>query len=171
MKSSSSFANRQQNRKRAHRFYRAAELAKWLSSLSQRSNVRLVIDSFFERSAHASRRHGSRRYRSHQASRRSGFGHPFFPACLRGRSHFFQKKFASPAIASPETLALAMADTECPRKLTESIRFFFAPRWSRPKPPQQLSRLIPSLFSGQILPRYVPGPSFLWPRRAESNQL
>src|SRR5260370_769931 len=54
----------------------------------------------------------------------SGFGHSVLPEhALRGRSHFFQK-FRVEGHRLTRSLALAMARTDCPRKLTESIANF-----------------------------------------------
>jgi len=54
----------------------------------------------------------------------SGFGYSILPEhALRGRSHFFQK-FRIAGHRLTRSLALAMAQTECPRKLTESIASF-----------------------------------------------
>jgi len=54
----------------------------------------------------------------------SGFGHSVLPEhALRGRSHFFQK-FRVGGYRLTRSLALAMARTDCPRKLTESIASF-----------------------------------------------
>ncbi len=54
----------------------------------------------------------------------SGFGHSVLPEhALRGRSHFFQK-FRVDGHRLTRSLALAMARTDCPRKLTESIAGF-----------------------------------------------
>jgi len=54
----------------------------------------------------------------------SGFGYSILPEhALRGRSHFFQK-FRVEGHRLKRSLALATAQTECPRKLTESIASF-----------------------------------------------
>jgi DNA-binding transcriptional LysR family regulator len=54
----------------------------------------------------------------------SGFGYSILPEhALRGRSRFFQK-FRIAGHSLTRSLALATAQTECPRKLTESIASF-----------------------------------------------
>ena len=54
----------------------------------------------------------------------SGFGYSILPEhALRGRSHFFQK-FRVEGHRLTRNLALAMAATESPRKLTEAIANF-----------------------------------------------
>jgi DNA-binding transcriptional LysR family regulator len=54
----------------------------------------------------------------------SGFGCSILPQhALRGSSHFFQK-FRIAGHRLTRSLALATAQTDCPRKLTESIAGF-----------------------------------------------
>ena len=54
----------------------------------------------------------------------SGFGYSILPEhALRGRSPFFQK-FRVAGHRLTRSLALATAQTDCPRKLTESIAGF-----------------------------------------------
>lgn len=91
----------------------------------RRSNVRLVIDRFFQEIGVAP--HVAMEADDTEAIKRlveSGFGHSILPEhALRGRSHFFQK-FRIPGHTLKRKLALAMARTDCPRKLTESIASF-----------------------------------------------
>jgi len=91
----------------------------------KRSNVRLVIDRFFNELGvtplvlmEADDTEAIKRLVE------SGFGYSILPEhALRGRSHFFQK-FRIAGHRLTRSLALAMAQTECPRKLTESIASF-----------------------------------------------
>jgi DNA-binding transcriptional LysR family regulator len=91
----------------------------------RRSNVRLVIDRFFKEIGvtpsvvmEADDTEAIKRLVE------SGFGYSILPEhALRGRSHFFQK-FRVEGHHLTRSLALAMARTECPRKLTESIASF-----------------------------------------------
>ncbi len=91
----------------------------------KRSNVRLVIDRYFEEIGVAP--HVVMEADDTEAIKRlveSGFGYSILPEhALRGRSHFFQK-FRIVGHRLSRSLALAMANTECPRKLTESIASF-----------------------------------------------
>jgi DNA-binding transcriptional LysR family regulator len=91
----------------------------------QRSNVRLVIDRYLKELGVSPR--VVMEADDTEAIKRlveSGFGHSILPEhALRGRSHFFQK-FRVSGHRLTRSLALAMADTECPRKLTESIADF-----------------------------------------------
>lgn len=105
---------------------RAAELADVPFLLyPKRSNVRRVIDGFFKEigvqphvQMEADDTEGIKRLVE------SGFGYSILPEhALRGRSHFFQK-FRVEGHHLNRTLALAMARTDCPRKLTESIANF-----------------------------------------------
>ena len=91
----------------------------------KRSNVRLVIDRFFDELGVTP--HVLMEADDTEAIKRlveSGFGYSILPEhALRGRSHFFQK-FRIAGHRLTRSLALAMAQTECPRKLTESIAAF-----------------------------------------------
>jgi DNA-binding transcriptional LysR family regulator len=91
----------------------------------RRSNVRSVIDRFFQEIGVAP--HVVMEADDTEAIKRlveSGFGHSILPEhALRGRSHFFQK-FRIHGHTLKRKLALAMARTDCPRKLTESIASF-----------------------------------------------
>ncbi len=91
----------------------------------KRSNVRLVIDRFFDELGVTP--HVLMEADDTEAIKRlveSGFGYSILPEhALRGRSHFFQK-FRIAGHRLTRSLALAMAQTECPRKLTESIATF-----------------------------------------------
>ena len=91
----------------------------------KRSNVRLVIDRFFEQLGVAPR--VIMEADDTEAIKRlveSGFGYSILPEhALRGRSHFFQK-FRVTGHHLTRTLALATARTDRPRKLTESIASF-----------------------------------------------
>jgi DNA-binding transcriptional LysR family regulator len=93
----------------------------------RRSNVRLVIDRFFQQIGvspdvvmEADDTEAIKRLVE------SGFGHSILPEhALRGRSHFFQK-FRIHGHTLKRSLALATARTDCPRKLTESIASFLS---------------------------------------------
>ena len=91
----------------------------------QRSNVRLVIDRYFKELGVSPR--VVMEADDTEAIKRlveSGFGYSILPEhALRGRSHFFQK-FRVAGHRLTRSLALAMAETECPRKLTESVAEF-----------------------------------------------
>jgi DNA-binding transcriptional LysR family regulator len=91
----------------------------------RRSNVRSVIDRFFQEIGVAP--HVVMEADDTEAIKRlveSGFGHSILPEhALRGRSHFFQK-FRIHGHTLKRKLALAMARTDCPRKLTASIASF-----------------------------------------------
>jgi len=91
----------------------------------KRSNVRLVIDRFFDELGVTPQ--VLMEADDTEAIKRlveSGFGYSILPEhALRGRSHFFQK-FRIAGHRLTRSLALAMAQTECPRKLTESIATF-----------------------------------------------
>jgi len=108
------------------RSMRASELANVPFLLyPQRSNVRLVIDRFFNEIGVTPR--VLMEADDTEAIKRlveSGFGYSILPEhALRGRSHFFQK-FRVAGRRLMRSLALATARTECPRKLTESIANF-----------------------------------------------
>jgi DNA-binding transcriptional LysR family regulator len=87
--------------------------------------VRLVIDHFFEEIGVTPR--VLMEADDTEAVKRlveSGFGYSILPEhALRGRSHFFQK-FRVAGHRLTRTLALATAQTDCPRRLTESIASF-----------------------------------------------
>lgn len=105
---------------------RASELADVPFLLyPKRSNVRLVIDRFFEELGVAPR--VVMEADDTEAIKRlveSGFGYSILPEhALRGRSQFLQK-FRISGHRLTRSLALAMANTACPRKLTESIAGF-----------------------------------------------
>jgi DNA-binding transcriptional LysR family regulator len=91
----------------------------------RRSNVRLVIDRFFKDIGVSP--NVVMEADDTEAVKRlveSGFGCSILPEhALRGRSHFFQK-FRVEGHRLTRSLALATANTECPRKLTESIASF-----------------------------------------------
>ena len=91
----------------------------------KRSNVRLVIDRFFNEIGVTPRvlmEADDTEAIKHLVE--SGFGYSILPEhALRGRSHFFQK-FRVEGHCLKRSLALAMANTECPRKLTDSIASF-----------------------------------------------
>jgi DNA-binding transcriptional LysR family regulator len=91
----------------------------------RRSNVRLVIDHFFKEIGVVPR--VLMEADDTEAIKRlveSGFGYSILPEhALRGRSHFFQKSRVQ-GHRLTRSLALATAQTECPRKLTESIATF-----------------------------------------------
>ncbi|PYU54158.1 MAG: hypothetical protein DMG56_27550 [Acidobacteria bacterium] len=91
----------------------------------KRSNVRLVIDRFFNEIGVTP--HVLMEADDTEAIKRlveSGFGYSILPEhALRGRSHFFQK-FRIEGHRLKRRLALATAQTECPRKLTESVASF-----------------------------------------------
>jgi len=91
----------------------------------KRSNVRLVIDRFFDQIGVTP--HVLMEADDTEAIKRlveSGFGYSILPEhALRGRSHFFQK-FRIAGHRLTRSLALAMAQTECPRRLTDSIATF-----------------------------------------------
>src|SRR5579872_1708509 len=105
---------------------KASELAEHPFLLyPKRSNVRLVIDKFFSELGVTPR--VLMEADDTEAIKRlveSGFGYSILPEhALRGRSHFFQK-FRIAGHRLTRSLALATAQTECPRKLTESIAAF-----------------------------------------------
>ena len=105
---------------------RASELADAPFLLyPKRSNVRLVIDRYFEEIGVIPR--VVMEADDTEAIKRlveSGFGYSILPEhALRGRSHFFQK-YRVAGHRLTRSLALAMANTGCPRKLTESIARF-----------------------------------------------
>jgi DNA-binding transcriptional LysR family regulator len=91
----------------------------------KRSNVRLVIDKFFGEIGVMPR--VVMEADDTEAIKRlveSGFGYSILPQhALRGSSHFFQK-FRIAGHHLTRSLALATAQTDCPRKLTESIAEF-----------------------------------------------
>jgi len=108
------------------RSLRASELANVPFLLyPQRSNVRLVIDRFFSEIGVTPR--VLMEADDTEAIKRlveSGFGYSILPEhALRGRSHFFEK-FRIAGHRLMRSLALATAQTACPRKLTESIAGF-----------------------------------------------
>src|SRR6266481_755644 len=101
---------------------RASELADVPFLLyPKRSNVRLVIDRYFEELGVTPR--VLMEADDTEAIKRlveSGFGYSILPAhAVRGRSQFLQK-FRVEDHGLTRSLELAMANTECPRKLTES---------------------------------------------------
>ena len=91
----------------------------------KRSNVRLVIDRFFRDIGVTPR--VLMEADDTEAIKRlveSGFGYSILPEhAVRGRSQFLQK-FRIEGHRLTRSLALATAQTECPRKLTESIAGF-----------------------------------------------
>jgi DNA-binding transcriptional LysR family regulator len=91
----------------------------------KRSNVRVVIDKFFAEIGVMPR--VLMEADDTEAIKRlveSGFGYSILPQhALRGSSHFFQK-FRIAGHRLTRSLALATAQTDCPRKLTESIASF-----------------------------------------------
>lgn len=91
----------------------------------RRSNVRLVIDSFFKDIGVTP--NVVMEADDTEAIKRlveSGFGYSILPEhALRGRSHFFQK-FRVEGHRLTRSLALATANSQSPRKLTESIASF-----------------------------------------------
>jgi DNA-binding transcriptional LysR family regulator len=91
----------------------------------KRSNVRVVIDKFFAEIGVMPR--VLMEADDTEAIKRlveSGFGYSILPQhALRGSSHFFHK-FRIAGHRLTRTLALATAQTDCPRKLTESIAGF-----------------------------------------------
>ncbi len=91
----------------------------------RRSNIRQIIDRFFKEIGVTP--HVVMEADDTEAIKRlveSGFGHSVLPEhALRGRSHFFQK-FRVEGRRLTRSLALAMARTDCPRKLTESVANF-----------------------------------------------
>jgi DNA-binding transcriptional LysR family regulator len=91
----------------------------------KRSNMRRVIDSFFEEISVVPR--VAMEADDTEAIKRlveSGFGYSILPEhAVRGKSRFFQK-FRVDGHRLKRSLALAMARTDCPRKLTESIASF-----------------------------------------------
>ena len=105
---------------------RAAELADVPFLLyPKESNVRLVIDRFFAEIGVTPR--VVMEAGDTEAIKRlveSGFGYSILPEhALRGSSHFFQK-FRLAGHRLTRSLALATAQTDCPRKLTDSIADF-----------------------------------------------
>ena len=104
----------------------AAELAEVPFLLyPKRSNVRVVIDKFFTEIGVMPR--VLMEADDTEAIKRlveSGFGYSILPQhALRGSSHFFQK-FRVAGHRLTRSLALATAQTDCPRRLTESIASF-----------------------------------------------
>jgi DNA-binding transcriptional LysR family regulator len=91
----------------------------------RRSNMRLVIDRFFKEINVVPR--VAMEADDSEAIKRlveSGFGYSILPEhAVRGKSRFFQK-FRVEGHRLKRSLALAMARTDCPRKLTESIANF-----------------------------------------------
>jgi len=105
---------------------RAAELA-GLPFLfyPRRSNMRQIIDRFFEE-IHVTPRVVMEADDTEAIKRlvESGFGCSILPDhAVRGKSRFL-RKFRVEEHRVKRSLALAMATTECPRKLTESIANF-----------------------------------------------
>jgi DNA-binding transcriptional LysR family regulator len=91
----------------------------------RRSNMRLVIDRFFK-DINVVPRVAMEADDSEAIKRlvESGFGYSILPEhAVRGKSRFFQK-FRVEGHRLKRSLALAMARTDCPRKLTESIANF-----------------------------------------------
>jgi DNA-binding transcriptional LysR family regulator len=108
------------------RSIRASELASIPFLLyPKRSNVRLVIDHFFTEIEVVP--HVVMEADDTEAIKRlveSGFGNSILPEhALRGKTHFFQT-YRVEGHKLTRTLALAMARTDYPRKLTESIAGF-----------------------------------------------
>ena len=91
----------------------------------KRSNVRLVIDRFFhELGVTPSVLMEADDTEAIKRLVESGFGYSILPEhALRGRSRFIQK-FRVTGHRLTRSLALATANTPCPRKLTESIATF-----------------------------------------------
>jgi DNA-binding transcriptional LysR family regulator len=91
----------------------------------KRSNMRFIIDRFFKEINVAPR--VAMEADDTEAIKRlveSGFGYSILPDhALRGKSRFFEK-FRVQGHRLKRSLALAMARTECPRRLTESIASF-----------------------------------------------
>jgi DNA-binding transcriptional LysR family regulator len=91
----------------------------------KRSNMRQIIDQFFREIEVAPR--VVMEADDTEAIKRlveSGFGCSILPAhAVRGRSRFL-RKYRVEGHCLKRSLALAMAPTECPRKLTESIASF-----------------------------------------------
>lgn len=91
----------------------------------KRSNMRLVIDRFFKEINVVP--HVAMEADDSEAIKRlveSGFGYSILPEhAVRRKSRFFQK-FRVEGHRLKRSLALAMARTDCPRKLTESIANF-----------------------------------------------
>ena len=91
----------------------------------KRSNVRLVIDHFFREIEVVP--HVVMEADDTEAIKRlveSGFGNSILPEhALRGKAHFFQT-YRVEGHKLTRSLALAMARTDYPRKLTESIAGF-----------------------------------------------
>jgi DNA-binding transcriptional LysR family regulator len=105
---------------------RASELAGFPFLLyPKRSNVRAVIDRFFQEIGVTPQ--VVMEADDTEAIKRlveSGFGYSILPEhALRGSSHFFQK-FRVSGYRLTRSLALATAQCDCPRKLTESIAEF-----------------------------------------------
>jgi len=105
---------------------RAAELAGVPFLLyPKRSNMRRVIDSYFKEMNIVPR--VAMEADDTEAIKRlveSGFGYSILPEhAVSDKSRFFQR-FRIEGRRLKRTLALAMAPTECPRKLTESIARF-----------------------------------------------
>jgi len=105
----------------------------------QRSNVRLVIDRYFKELGVSPR--VVMEADDTEAIKRlveSGFGYSILPEhAIRGRSHFFQK-FRVAGHRVTRSLALAMAETECPRKLTESVAEFLRTTLVEAETPRKL---------------------------------
>lgn len=104
----------------------AAELAEVPFLLyPKRSNVRVAIDKFFTEIGVMPR--VLMEADDTEAIKRlveSGFGYSILPQhALRGSSPFFQK-FRIAGHRLTRSLALATAQTDCPRRLTESIASF-----------------------------------------------
>src|SRR6202035_2546335 len=91
----------------------------------KRSNMRLIIDRFFKEIEVTPRvLMEADDTEAIKGLVESGFGYAILPEhALRGSSHFFQK-FRVAGHRLTRSLALAMAKTDCPRKLTESIASF-----------------------------------------------
>jgi len=91
----------------------------------KRSNVRRAIDGIFkEIGVQPNVRMEADDTEAIKRLVESGFGYSILPEhALRGRSHFFQK-FRVEGHRLTRNLALAMAATESPRKLTEAIANF-----------------------------------------------
>jgi DNA-binding transcriptional LysR family regulator len=105
---------------------RASELANLpFLFYPRKSNMRQIIDRFFEQ-IHVTPRVVMEADDTEAIKRlvESGFGCSILPDhAVRGKSRFL-RKFRVEGHRVKRSLALAMADTECPRKLTESIANF-----------------------------------------------
>lgn len=136
----------------------------------KRSNMRLVIDRFFKELGVQPR--VLMEADDTEAIKRlveSGFGCSILPEhALRGRSHFFQK-FRVEGHRLNRTLALAMARSDCPRRLTECIASFLrASLIEVPGPARTASNSsqLPSPLAAQVQPLRSPVRSSKFVRRS-----